>query len=132
MRNVRRLIARLVMAIAIGVPTFLLAQATVTTNDSTGGGFWDNILSFIIGIVVSFVVQIVKPEWFIDWFLKLIDTKMDKKSANIVTNATGYVAIKVGIRAVEAHPDEGPVQEGLQLVKQGAELIKKGLVSSKQ
>ena len=132
MRNVRRLIARLMMAIAVGVPTFILAQATTTTNEGTGGGFWDNILSFIIGIVVSFVVQIVKPEWFIDWFLKLIDTKMDKKSANIVTNVTGYVAIKVGIRAIEAHPDEGPVQEGLQLVKQGAELIKKGLVSSKQ
>jgi len=128
----KTIIKRFIIGAILGVSATLLAQATTTTNDSTGGGFWDNILSFIIGIVVSFVVQIVKPEWFIDWFLKLIDTKMDKKSANIVTNTTGYVAIKVGIRAVEAHPDEGPVQEGLQLVKQGAELIKKGLVSSKQ
>jgi len=128
----KTIIKRFIIGAILGVSATLLAQATTTTNEGTGGGFWDNILSFIIGIVVSFVVQIVKPEWFIDWFLKLIDTKMDKKSANIVTNVTGYVAIKVGIRAVEAHPDEGPVQEGLQLVKQGAELIKKGLVSSKQ
>ena len=133
MRNVRRLIARLVMAIAIGVPTFLLAQATATTNEGTGGGFWSNIISFIIGIILPFIVQALKPEWFGEWITRLIESKMERKNANIVTNSMAFLCGKVSVYFFEAIPDDNDlIKQGVAKMKEGLELIKKGLASSKQ
>jgi len=133
MRNVRRLIARLVMAIAIGVPTFLLAQATATTNEGTGGGFWSNIISFIIGIILPFIVQTLKPEWFGEWLTKLIESKMERKNANIVTNSLGFLWGRLSVFFFKADPNDNDlIKQGVQKMEEGLELIKKGLASSKQ
>jgi len=120
----------LLLIVFFVLSTVLFAQATSTTEN---GGIWTNIVSFIIGIILPFIVQALKPEWFGEWLTKLIESKMEKKNANIVTNSMAFLCGKVSVYFFEAIPDDNDqIKQGVAKMKEGLELIKKGLTSSKQ
>ena len=123
----------LLLIIFFVLSTILFAQATSTTGSGDGSGIWTNIVSFIIGIILPFIVQALKPEWFGEWLTKLIESKMEKKNANIVTNSLAFLCGKVSVYFFEAIPDDNDlIKQGVAKMKEGLELIKKGLASSKQ
>ena len=120
----------LLLIIFFVLSTILLAQANSTTNGE--GGLWSNIVSFIIGVIATFIVQVIKPEWFGEWITKLIESKMERKNANIVTNSMAYLCGKVSVYFFDAIPDDNDlIKQGVAKMKEGLDLIKKGLASSK-
>ena len=122
----------LLLIIFFVLSTILLAQATSTTANGEGG-LWSNIVSFIIGVIVTFIVQVIKPEWFGEWLTRLIESKMERKNANIVTNSLGFLWGRLSVFFFKADPNDNDlIKQGVQKMEEGLELIKKGLASSKQ
>ena len=116
----------LLLIIFFVLSTILLAQANSTTNEE--GGLWSNIVSFIIGVIATFIVQVIKPEWFGEWLTRLIESKMERKNANIVTNSLGFLWGKLSVFFFEADPNDNDlIKQGVAKMKEGLELIKKGL-----
>ena len=121
----------LLLIIFFVLSTILLAQATSTTAGREGG-LWSNIVSFIIGVIATFIVQVIKPEWFGEWLTRLIESKMERKNANIVTNSMAYLCGKVSVYFFDAIPDDNDlIKQGVAKMKEGLDLIKKGLASLK-
>jgi len=110
----------------LGLSAILLAQANSATNEGTS--LWTNVVSFIIGVIATFIVQVIKPEWFGEWITKLIESKMTKKNANIITNSMAFLCGKLSVFFFDAIPDDNDlIKQGVAKMKEGLDLIKKGL-----
>ena len=121
----------LLLIIFFVLSTILLAQAASTTANGEGG-LWSNIVSFIIGVIATFIVQVIKPEWFGEWLTRLIESKMERKNANIVTNSMAFLCGKLSVFFFDAIPDDNDlIKQGVAKMKEGLDLIKKGLASLK-
>lgn len=84
-------------------------------------------ISAIIGALAVLILGWVKPQWMIGWLLGILEKKLKKETANVVSNALGLMLIRTGVFALEKIPDTPEVQESLKAIVTEVEKIKKAL-----
>lgn len=81
------------------------------------------VLTLIIGVVAVLVIQLIKPEWFIGWLLKLLNNKLPNKS-NKIENALGYKFIETGLYALKYNIDDEKMQEAIKKLEEDLAVVK--------
>jgi len=80
------------------------------------------ILSVIITLIVVFVLQLLKPEWFIGWLLGFLNKKLPKH-ANKIENSLGVKMIETGIYAIENNEDNEKIKVAIAEMKAQLKVI---------
>ena len=80
------------------------------------------ILSVIITLIVVFVLQLLKPEWFMGWLLKLINQKIPTQ-ANKIENSLGVKMIEIGIYALENNEDNEKIKAAIAEMEKQLKII---------
>ena len=81
-----------------------------------------DIITALISVFATFVVVGVKPEWFIGWLLKLLNSKMPSQ-ANKISNVLGLKMIQTGAYAIKDKPDSDKMNEAVNEIEEKAEMI---------
>ncbi len=85
-------------------------------------------LAVVITLVVTIGIQLLKPEWFVGWFLDLTDNKFkNKEQSNKIQNSLGEKAVEIGTRLLEHNPDNPVITEATKTIKEANERIKNEL-----
>jgi hypothetical protein len=56
-------------------------------------------IAVIITLVVTIIIQMLKPEWFIGWLIAFLNKKLPGKS-NKIENSLGQKLIETGVYVV--------------------------------
>ena len=80
------------------------------------------VLSVLVTLIVVFGIQMLKPEWFLGWLLKLINQKIPKQ-ANKIENSLGVKMIETGIYALENNEDNEKIKVAIAEMKAQLKVI---------
>lgn len=81
-------------------------------------------LAVIITVVVTLVIQMLKPEWFIGWLITFLNSKLKPENSNKISNSLGVKFIETGIYVIESHPDSEAIKQSTNIIKTENEKIK--------
>jgi hypothetical protein len=73
-------------------------------------------IAVLITIVVSFVIQLLKPEWFIGWLLTFLNRKLPN-NANKIENSLGQKLIDTGVYVLSNNEDNEKIKEALDQIR---------------
>jgi len=80
------------------------------------------ILSVIITLIVVFVLQLLKPEWFMGWLLGFLNKKLPKH-ANKIENALGYKLVETGLYALKSNEDNEKIKAAIAEMEKQLKII---------
>ena len=80
------------------------------------------VLSVLVTLIVVFGIQMLKPEWFLGWLLKLINQKIPTQ-ANKIENSLGVKMIEIGIYALENNEDNEKIKVAIAEMKAQLKVI---------
>lgn len=79
-------------------------------------------LSVVITLVVTVIIQMLKPEWLTGWFLDLLDKKAPKTS-NTIANNLGNKMFQVGVHLMKRHADSEVISQATQIIEEQSKII---------
>ena len=85
------------------------------------------ILTAIITLVVVYLLQLLKPEWFIGWLLGFIERKLGKSHSNKIENSLGVKMIETGLYAIKKNEDIEEVKKIVEEIEEKTNELKKSL-----
>ncbi len=80
------------------------------------------VLTALITLGVVFVIQLLKPEWFIGWLLGFLNKKLPTE-ANKIENALGYKLIETGIYTLKSNEDNDKVKAAIDEMEKQLKVI---------
>ncbi len=84
------------------------------------------VLSVVITLVVTTVIQMLKPEWLIGWLLDLLDKK-NPKMANPIANNLGNKMYQVGTHLIKRHADSEAITKAVEVIEEQSKIIENEL-----
>jgi len=90
---------------------------------------WSEIISAVIGALAMLLVAWFKPEWVLGPVLNWLTKKLEKKEANVVSNALGLMLLVAGLYSLNKIPDNPEAQEVLLDISENVAKLKKVLKS---
>lgn len=88
---------------------------------------WSELISAVIGALAMLLVAWFKPEWVLGPILNWLTKKLEKKEANVVSNALGLMLLVAGLYALNKIPDNPEAQEILNNIAAEVQRLKKAL-----
>jgi len=88
---------------------------------------WSELISAVLGAVAMLLVAWLKPEWLIGPLINWLARKLNKKQANIVSNALGLLLINTGVFAILKLPDNPQAEEIAREIARDVQELKKAL-----
>ena len=85
------------------------------------------VLTALITLGVVFVIQLLKPEWFIGWLLDFIERKLGKSDSNKIENSLGVKMIETGLYAIKKNEDIEEVKKIVEEIEEKTSELKKSL-----
>lgn len=85
------------------------------------------VLTAVITLSVVFVIQLLKPEWFIGWLLDFIERKLGKSHSNKIENSLGVKMIETGLYAIKKNEDIEEVKKIVEEIEEKTNELKKSL-----
>lgn len=85
------------------------------------------VLTALITLCVVFVIQLLKPEWFIGWLLDFIERKLGKSDSNKIENSLGVKMIETGLYAIKKNEDTEEVKKIVEEIEEKTNELKKSL-----
>jgi len=80
------------------------------------------VFTALITLGVVFVIQLLKPEWFIGWLLGFLNQKLPK-NANKIENALGYKLVETGIYTLKSNEDNEKVKAAINEMEKQLKVI---------
>jgi len=87
------------------------------------------VLTAVVTLVVVYLLQFLKPEWFIGWLLDFLEKKLGKNSSNKIENSLGVKMIETGIYAIEKNEDSEEAKNLTAEIKEKTNELKKNINS---
>lgn len=85
------------------------------------------VFTALITLCVVFVIQFLKPEWFIGWLLDFIERKLGKSHSNKIENSLGVKMIETGLYAIKKNEDIEEVKKIVEEIEEKTNELKKSL-----
>jgi hypothetical protein len=79
-------------------------------------------ISVIVTLIVVFVIQMLKPEWFMGWLLGFLNKKLPKH-ANKIENALGYKLVETGIYTLKSNEDNEKIKVAIDEMEKQLKII---------
>ena len=80
------------------------------------------VLTAVITLSVVFVIQLLKPEWFIGWLLGFLNKKLPS-NANKIENALGYKLVETGLYTLKNNEDNEKVKTAINEMEKQLKVI---------
>lgn len=80
------------------------------------------VFTALITLGVVFVIQLLKPEWFIGWLLGFLNKKLPKH-ANKIENALGYKLVETGIYTLKSNEDNEKIKVAIAEMEKQLKVI---------
>jgi len=80
------------------------------------------ILTAVITLGVVFVIQLLKPEWFIGWLLGFLNRKLPT-NANKIENALGYKLVETGLYTLKSNEDNEKIKLAIEEMEKQLKII---------
>jgi len=80
------------------------------------------ILTAVITLGVVFVIQLLKPEWFIGWLLGFLNRKLPT-NANKIENALGYKLVETGLYTLKNNEDNEKIKLAIEEMEKQLKII---------
>ena len=80
------------------------------------------ILTAVITLGVVFVIQLLKPEWFIGWLLGFLNKKLPSE-ANKIENVLGYKLVETGIYTLKSNEDNEKIKVAIAEMEKQLKII---------
>lgn len=74
-------------------------------------------ISIIITLIVTVVLQMLKPEWFLGWLVTFLNKKLPGKS-NKIENSLGQKLIETGIYVLTYNEDNKKIKEIVKVIEE--------------
>jgi len=92
----------------------------------------DVVISVGVTLLSAFLLMWWKPEKLVDWLLYIIVKRLDKGTANFVTNTQGILWIKAGVVALKKLQDSPEISGKVEVIDKTVEeirdLLKKNMI----
>lgn len=86
----------------------------------------NEIITAVVTLVVVYLLQLLKPEWFIGWLLSFLNQKLPKH-ANKIENSLGVKMIETGLYAIKKNEDTEEVKKIVEEIEEKTNELKKSL-----
>ncbi len=80
-------------------------------------------ISVIITLIVTVVLQMLKPEWFLGWLVAFFNKKLPGKS-NKIENSLGQKLIETGVYVITYNPDNEKIKNAVKIIEEQNTIIK--------
>lgn len=80
-------------------------------------------IAVIITLVVTIIIQMLKPEWFIGWLIAFLNKKLPGKS-NKIENSLGQKLIEMGVYVISYNQDDEKIKEIIKTVEEASIKLK--------
>ena len=80
------------------------------------------IFTALITLGVVFVIQLLKPEWFIGWLLGFLNKKLPSE-ANKIENVLGYKLVETGIYTLKSNEDNEKIKVAIAEMEKQLKII---------
>lgn len=80
-------------------------------------------ISIIITLIVTVVLQMLKPEWFLGWLVAFLNKKLPKHS-NKIENNLGQKLIETGCYIITYNPDNEKIMDAVKEIEKQNTILK--------
>lgn len=80
-------------------------------------------ISIIITLIVSVVLQMLKPEWFLGWLVTFLNKKLPGKS-NKIENSLGQKLVETGVYIIKYNPDNEKIANAVKVIEEQNTILK--------
>lgn len=80
-------------------------------------------ISIIITLIVTVVLQMLKPEWFLGWLVTFLNKKLPSKS-NKIENSLGQKLVETGVYIIKYNPDNEKIANAVKVIEEQNTILK--------
>ena len=80
-------------------------------------------ISIIITLIVTVVLQMLKPEWFLGWLVTFLNKKLPGKS-NKIENSLGQKLVETGVYIIKYNPDNEKIKNAVKIIEEQNTILK--------
>lgn len=80
-------------------------------------------ISIIITLIVTVVLQMLKPEWFLGWLVTFLNKKLPGKS-NKIENSLGQKLVETGVYIIKYNPDNEKIANAVKVIEEQNTILK--------
>ena len=81
------------------------------------------VIAVIVTLVVTTLLQLLKPEWFLGWLVTFLNKKLPGKS-NKIENSLGQKLIETGVYIITYNPDNEKIKNTVKIIEEQNTILK--------
>ena len=81
------------------------------------------VIAVIVTLVVTTLLQLLKPEWFLGWLVTFLNKKLPGKS-NKIENSLGQKLVETGVYIITYNPDNEKIANAVKIIEEQNTILK--------